>query len=62
MEAFASDFEFIEGMIVGADEARASAGDTDKDAGEERDEGEEQEWSLRALFPRTTGEIRVLLS
>ncbi|EZF30783.1 hypothetical protein H109_06472 [Trichophyton interdigitale MR816] len=63
VEAFASDFEFIEGMIVGADEAKASAGDTDKeDAGEEGDEEEEREWSLRALFPRTTGEIRVLLS
>lgn len=82
VEAFCRDFEFVEGMIIAADEARGTtqvshgtrgsvisgrsgrssrkppAGD-DRDADE--DEKEDQ-WSLRALFPRTTGEIRVLLS
>ncbi|PGH26583.1 hypothetical protein AJ80_01712 [Polytolypa hystricis UAMH7299] len=77
VEAFCRDFEFLESMILGADEARgkvnvaASVSEIDGAesvisgsvvgrGGEDgrRDDG----WSLRALFPRTTGEIRVLLS
>ncbi|EAW06876.1 Golgi transport complex subunit COG6 [Aspergillus clavatus NRRL 1] len=70
VEAFCRDFEFVEGMIIGADEAAGRVdiarvdGDGDNEA--EIHEGEElkleQEMGLRRLFPRTTGEIRVLLS
>jgi hypothetical protein len=79
VEAFCRDFEFVEGMIIGADEARGTKVDLsrierDSDvvsssvrgggAGLLGDDGEEDEGkhSLRALFPRTVGEIRVLLS
>lgn len=83
VEAFCRDFEFVEGMIIAADEARGMTqatlgtggsvisgrsgrsgrkpgtdGDTDGDA----DGDGKGQWSLRSLFPRTTGEIRVLLS
>ncbi|CAI7607142.1 unnamed protein product [Penicillium pancosmium] len=83
VEAFCRDFEFVEGMIIAADEARGmtqatlgtggsvisgrsgrsgrkpgTGGDTDGDA----DGDVKGQWSLRSLFPRTTGEIRVLLS
>jgi hypothetical protein len=82
VEAFCRDFEFVEGMIIAADEARGMTQVTlgtggsvisgrsgrssrrpgaGEDRGEDEDENEEQ-WSLRSLFPRTTGEIRVLLS
>ncbi|RDW94041.1 Golgi transport complex subunit COG6 [Aspergillus mulundensis] len=66
VEAFCRDFEFVEGMIIGADEARCigqADGAVAEDEGDDKDEkGSEQEQSLRRLFPRTTGEIRVLLS
>ncbi|PYI21347.1 oligomeric Golgi complex subunit 6 [Aspergillus violaceofuscus CBS 115571] len=76
VEAFCRDFEFVEGMIIGADEARRSSlakgGDGDEgvngaeekgaDEDGEEDGEDEKEWGLRKLFPRTTGEIRVLLS
>ncbi|OOQ82342.1 Golgi transport complex subunit Cog6 [Penicillium brasilianum] len=82
VEAFCRDFEFVEGMIIAADEARGMtrvslgtggsvisgrSGRSSRRPGvAENREGEEDEeedqWSLRALFPRTTGEIRVLLS
>ena len=67
VEAFCRDFEFVEGMIIGADEARGKVDIDEKEseAGAESEKGAEDEkadWSLRALFPRTTGEIRVLLS
>ena len=55
VEAFCRDFEFVEGMVIGADEACTKvdvANPDDDTAGV----------GLRALFPRTTGEIRVLLS
>lgn len=79
VEAFCRDFEFVEGMIIAADEARGMTQvelgtgesvisgksgrsgrkpETDKDA----DASGKEQWSLRSLFPRTTGEIRVLLS
>lgn len=83
VEAFCHDFEFVEGMIIAADEARGmtqvSLGtggsmisgrsgrsssrktETEKDDYEDEDEKGDQ-WSFRSLFPRTTGEIRVLLS
>lgn len=69
IEAFCRDFEFVEGMIIGADEARGKVDIAEKDseAGapseKSTEDGDgEKDWSLRALFPRTTGEIRVLLS
>ncbi|KAH8435021.1 Golgi transport complex subunit COG6 [Aspergillus melleus] len=81
VEAFCRDFEFVEGMIIGADEAvgkidvvRADGGgekqeddgkegvDGEKKDTEEGDDEIEEEGGLRRLFPRTTGEIRVLLS
>ncbi|EGC42449.1 golgi transport complex subunit Cog6 [Histoplasma capsulatum var. duboisii H88] len=72
VEAFCIDFEFVEGMILGADEARGKSvvhGDGEdagvEEAGAGEGEGEELQgdnWRLRSLFPRTTGEIRVLLS
>lgn len=82
VEAFCRDFEFVEGMIIAADEARGTtqvslgtrgsvlSGRSGRSsrrpgAGDDRDGDEdekEDQWSLRALFPRTTGEIRVLLS
>ncbi|KAJ5709650.1 Conserved oligomeric Golgi complex subunit 6 [Penicillium malachiteum] len=80
VEAFCHDFEFVEGMIIAADEARGmtqvtlgtdgsvisgrsgiSSRKTPAD-GNDEDEEKEDQWSLRSLFPRTTGEIRVLLS
>ncbi|EEQ30432.1 Golgi transport complex subunit 6 [Microsporum canis] len=61
VEAFSNDFEFIESMIIGADEANGKQEDR-RESSVDSESGEEQEWSLRALFPRTTGEIRVLLS
>jgi Conserved oligomeric complex COG6. len=75
VEAFCRDFEFVEGMIIAADEARGTvnvavgtgtsvSGQSGKSDGkiEVSEKDEEGEWSLRSLFPRTTGEIRVLLS
>ncbi|EUC31846.1 hypothetical protein COCCADRAFT_27520 [Bipolaris zeicola 26-R-13] len=49
---FCEDFELVEGKIIAADELMD----------DEEEEGEEQEPRLRDLFPRTSGEIRVLLS
>ncbi|KAL4892618.1 oligomeric Golgi complex subunit 6 [Aspergillus ambiguus] len=75
VEAFCRDFEFVEGMIIGADEAHGKVDVTRGDravdeegASEGKGEGEndaedaEKGLGLRRLFPRTTGEIRVLLS
>lgn len=58
VEAFCRDFEFVEGMVIGADEACKKVDVANEDSGA----GERGDYSLRALFPRTTGEIRVLLS
>ncbi len=50
-EKFCVDFEHVEEMLMLADELA------------EQQHGESDEFqSLRALFPRTSGEIRVLLS
>ena len=58
-ERFCEDFEFVEGKLAAVDELRQSA----VRKGEEESENEEQELvPLRSLFPRTSGEIRVLLS
>ena len=54
-ERFCHDFEHVEDMLVYAD-GLAEQGDGPDDSDGERPP------SLRALFPRTTGEIRVLLS
>jgi hypothetical protein len=81
IEAFCRDFEFVEGMIIAADEARGtvhvnlgtggsvvsgrsgrSGNKTEASEKDDEDEEGEDQWSLRSLFPRTTGEIRVLLS
>ncbi|EPS33279.1 hypothetical protein PDE_08241 [Penicillium oxalicum 114-2] len=80
VEAFCRDFEFVEGMIIAADEARGAthlslgtggsmiSGRSGRSSrrpgagGEENGDARDDQWSLRALFPRTTGEIRVLLS
>ncbi|KAJ5990113.1 hypothetical protein N7522_010320 [Penicillium canescens] len=81
IEAFCRDFEFVEGMIIAADEARGtvhvnlgtggsvisgrsgrSGNKTEASLKDDEDEEGEDQWSLRSLFPRTTGEIRVLLS
>ncbi|CZS98370.1 related to COG6-conserved oligomeric golgi complex [Rhynchosporium agropyri] len=48
-EKFCDDFEEVEEKLIAADEIR-------------EEEGEEGEEPLRAMFPRTSGEIRVLLS
>ena len=50
-EKFCVDFEHVEQMLMLADELVSK-----------RDEDETEAPSLRALFPRTSGEIRVLLS
>ncbi|XXH01137.1 homocitrate synthase lys21 [Hypoxylon texense] len=52
-DRFCEDFEHVEGLLIEADEYALEVG-----AGGD----EEEPRSLRALFPRTTGEIRVLLS
>lgn len=79
VEEFCRDFEFVEGMIIGADEARGTKVDmssiemesdivsvsvrgTQVGAGDEADAAADGKHSLRMLFPRTVGEIRVLLS
>jgi hypothetical protein len=57
-DRFCEDFQFVEGRLTAADELLGG------EAAEEMDaiEGEGKKPSLRALFPRTSGEIRVLLS
>lgn len=56
-ERFCEDFEFVEGRLAEVDEERLRGSED----GEEWEEGREQAL-LREVFPRTTGEIRVLLS
>lgn len=77
VEEFCRDFEFVEGMIIGADEARGTKVDMSRiemesdivsvsvrgtQIGTNEEAEAEGKHSLRALFPRTVGEIRVLLS
>lgn len=54
-EKFCVDFEHVEDLLIAADELAA-----EEDGGTAPDEVGQQ--GFRALFPRTTGEIRVLLS
>ncbi|CAJ2508736.1 Uu.00g137620.m01.CDS01 [Anthostomella pinea] len=54
-DRFCSDFEHVEEMLIYADELVEQEGRRRAVDGQERP-------SLRALFPRTTGELRVLLS
>jgi len=57
VERFCEDFEYVEGKLNTLDELRG--GDADED-GIEREKNDVM--LLRNLFPRTSGEIRVLLS
>lgn len=70
-ERFCEDFEFVESMLTAFDQLKRET----KNVADERDEGDkggeedsensgddEEEMPLRALFTRTSGEIRVLLS
>ncbi|KAL8738524.1 MAG: hypothetical protein Q9181_000683 [Wetmoreana brouardii] len=70
-ERFCEDFEFVEGRLGAHDEIVAAKedeeGEGSEDAGTTRDRGDVKEGRedlvlLRELYPRTTGEIRVLLS
>ena len=56
VERFCEDFEFVEGRLAAVDDLRGGSEDED---GREDGKGVVQ---LRGLFPRTSGEIRVLLS
>ena len=56
-ERVCEDFEFVEGKLVAADELMEG-----KSTGENRIEDGEKATLMRDLFPRTSGEIRVLLS
>ena len=58
-ERFCEDFEFVEGKLTAVDELRESAV---REIGEENEKEEQELVPLRSLFPRTSGEIRVLLS
>ena len=58
-ERFCEDFEFVEGRLAAVDDLRENS------VPEERGEDQKKEQELvplRSLFPRTSGEIRVLLS
>ena len=57
-ERFCEDFEFVEGKLSAVDENREEAQDVEA----EEDQAIEEPVPLRSLFPRTSGEIRVLLS
>ncbi|KAI0012392.1 oligomeric Golgi complex subunit 6 [Xylariaceae sp. FL0662B] len=57
-DRFCLDFEHVEEMLIFADELA----EQDEEARSADRYGDEPPPSLRALFPRTTGEIRVLLS
>ncbi|KAH6653740.1 oligomeric Golgi complex subunit 6 [Truncatella angustata] len=55
-EKFCVDFEHVEEILIGADEA------AEQEYADEQGHDSDGPPNLRALFPRTTGEIRVLLS
>jgi conserved oligomeric Golgi complex subunit 6 len=64
---FCTDFERLEDVILRVDEERAKDRmedeDSDGNRGQDRSDGEDEEpESLRELYPRTTAEIKVLLS
>ncbi|MCJ1403389.1 Golgi transport complex subunit 6 [Xylographa trunciseda] len=55
---FCEDFQFVEGKLADAD-ALSASGDHETDVVVSADQ---ETYSLRALYPRTSGDIRVLLS
>ena len=61
-ERFCEDFEFVEGKLVAADGLRDEEGGSENGEDEEGEEVKGGRVALRSLFPRTSGEIRVLLS
>lgn len=62
-ERFCEDFEFVEGRLAAVDELREAGNEESGDADDnEQTEGGKSSAPLRSLFPRTSGEIRVLLS
>ena len=58
-ERFCEDFEFVEGKLTAVDEMREN---TAREGGAGDEKEEQKLVPLRSLFPRTSGEIRVLLS
>ena len=58
-ERFCEDFEFVEGKLTAVDELREN---TAREGGAGDEKEEQKQVPLRSLFPRTSGEIRVLLS
>ena len=54
---FCEDFQFVEGKLIAADEVY-TIGNYQAD----NNSDDQEKFALRALFPRTSGEIRVLLS
>ena len=58
-ERFCEDFEFVEGKLTAVDGVRENTA-RERGAGDEKEE--QKLVPLRSLFPRTSGEIRVLLS
>ena len=58
-ERFCEDFEYVEGKLAAVDELRENGVPK---SGEENGKEEQELVPLRSLFPRTSGEIRVLLS
>ena len=59
---FCEDFEFVEAKLSAVDELRSRESDEEEDGNHESQSGKKPSKSLRTLFPRTSGEIRVLLS
>ena len=59
---FCEDFEFVEAKLSAVDELKNRENDGKEDEDHESQDGEKFSQSLRTLFPRTSGEIRVLLS
>ncbi|KAL9625109.1 MAG: hypothetical protein Q9160_000838 [Pyrenula sp. 1 TL-2023] len=59
-ERFCADFEVVENKLTEADEMIAPAIADDDD--DQEQQGEEEKASLREVYPRTLGEVRVLLS
>lgn len=56
-DRFCEDFEFVERKLAAADELREG-----ERGGEDENDGNGEMVLLRSLFPRTSGEIKVLLS
>ena len=64
-DRYVENFVFVESWLVAVDEVLARDGEDDGEEGGEggeEEEGEDGMGRLRSLFPRTSGEIRVLLS